>query len=446
MRRLAAATAGLLLSLPNGLTAPAPAVGSAPAPLGVCGPIDRRWEAVEVAGASVGGLRRAPFSDLALVAVRGGAVHPIPFQVDERDESGTLVYNGGPEAGHDTSPGRLDHTDTVLLMACDLGERADPTALPPVAAVAEIAVRDPADGRAGWAYLLANAQLGRTDARYVAYDPATDTVTTARYTVGFTNALPALLALGGPDGFLGANVLDRMKLRVAATWRTGVLTWRMTEADIASELLAYAAGPVRVVRRTRHRVDIGLGLRVSAGTARTYFYATHVEAPGSLKLPFSPAVVFRSIIGRAGADFRDLRGWRLVTPAHPAGIPITGRPAAAPVDESTRWFALAGPQHTLLFALALSGELARVTSRALYLVDDEAHDEPPEHARGQVPGVGYRMTGGERVPKGRHRFSVRIFDLAAAEAEPMLARFERPLVATVTLMPPPGQAQEESGR
>jgi hypothetical protein len=392
-----------------------------------------------VAHAALGPLRRTPVAHLTLASVRDGTVRSIPFQVDERSRGHGFVYTGGPEAGQDDLPGRLDGDDHVVFMACDLGEQAARGALPAAAGAVEIEVRDPADGRRGWAYLLTHSTLPATDARYVTYDPATDTVVTARYAVGFTDTFPTRLAFGTSEGTLGPNVLDRMKLRVAATLHAGVATWRMTEADVQNRLLAYTVGPVRVVRRTSHRVDVGLGLRVSAGTARTSFYAARAEAPGSLKLPFSPGLFFRSIVGRAGPDFRGLRGWRVMTPAHPAGIEVTGRPTEATraLDEHTRWFLLAGPGHAVLFVLTLSDGLARVIDPTFYLIDDATKDEAPEAARGQVPGVGYRLAGGERMPTGRHRFSMRIFDLddhRPGDVERLVATLDRPLVTRVTLL------------
>src|SRR5439155_15905952 len=92
------------------------------------------------------------------------------------------------------------------------------------------------------------------------------------------------------------------------------------------QLIAWRAGAVRVVRRSRHQVVVGLGIRLTAGLAHTYFYARHVFGPGSLKLPFSPGILFRDITAYGGVDGRDLRGWRYYAPGAPAdGFTVDGR-------------------------------------------------------------------------------------------------------------------------
>src|SRR5262249_39424581 len=255
--------------------------------------------------------------------------HPIPFQVDERVGS-RVAMSGGPEPEPDDQPGVLDADDALLFMACDAGERA-PGGTPPRAESREIRVEDPRTGAVGWAYLMASDTPPRTTRRYVSYDAAHDTVITAGWRVGCVGALPTYfaLSLGGP---LGPNLVDGVRLRADAVLLANLAHWSINERDGHHALVAWTAGPVRVLRRSGHEVDIGLGIHLSAGTLHTAFYAEHVFAPGSIKLPFSPGVFFREITAVGGIDLVGMEGWRYVAPGTPpGGLAIDGH-----MDEAER--------------------------------------------------------------------------------------------------------------
>jgi hypothetical protein len=99
----------------------------------------------------------------------------------------------------------------------------------------------------------------------------------------------------------------------------------LNEQQGKHSLIAWKAGPVRVVRRSRHEVTLPLGIHLTAGVAHTYFYARHVFGPGSMKLPFSPSLLFRDITTFGGIDGRDLRGWRYwASGVPPGGFQIDG--------------------------------------------------------------------------------------------------------------------------
>jgi hypothetical protein len=413
MRRLGIGAAALLLAVRS-------AAASEPVPLGPCGPIARPHDAIELPGERLDHLGGTPIARLGLVAFRAGAAVPIPFQIDER-RGRHLALPEGPEPTSDDRPGIFDHDDLLVFMACDAGEHATSEALAAalagrgVSAWREIRIDDPVDRHTGFVYLVAADRPPITDRRYVAYDAAHDLVVTARYRVGCVGALPSYfaLALAGP---LGPNLLDGLRLRAEATLHAHLAHWTLDETQGEHELIAWKAGPVRVVRRSRHRVYLGAGLYLTAGLAHTYFYAEHVFGPGSMKLPFSPALLFRDITAWGGADFRDLRGWRYHAPGvPPEGFVIDGHmdPAEAAFHGSGDWFLLAHGPEAVLVAALMSEELTRVVRLGLVYRDDAAQAAPPERSPGTVPLVGYRGTDVQRLSAGRYWFQLRVLVLPA---------------------------------
>jgi hypothetical protein len=410
---------------------------TAPSPIGPCGPIDRRHEAIELSAIRLRRLGGTPLARLGVVAYRDGIARPIPFQIDESVPGKGLAMSGGPEPLRDDRPGVLDPEDQLVFMACDAGERA-PGGAPPAAAGREIRIDDPLAHTTGWAYVVVAENPPHTDQRYVEYDAAHDRVVAARYRVGMLRALPADFAIGlvGP---MGPNLLDGLRLRAEATLHTGLAHWAITERDGKHELVAWTAGPVRVVRRSRHKVDIGLGIRLTAGLAHSYFYGEHVYAPGAMKLPFSPSVFFKDVSAVGGVDLQGLDGWRYIAPSTPpSGFAIDGHmdEHEGAFDGRGSWFVLADRDQAILVAMTMSENLRKTIPLSLVYVDDAARRAPPEVTPGSVPLVGISGRDGQKLEAGRYTFQLRVIGLPnyrTGDEQRELARLDAPLTADVTL-------------
>jgi hypothetical protein len=436
-RRLAGACAGLLVA---GL---ADAIETPP-PLGTCGPISRRHEHVELRTRDLRKLARTPLGQVGVLVRRAGALDPIPFQIDERQGS-TIAMPDGDEPSVDARPGVLDPDDVLVFLPCDAGVRATPAALaarvPGLTTWREVQVDDPIDGSRGFAYVVVAPAPPATGRHYVAYEPTADLVSTATYRIGMVEALPSYFAVA-MRAPLGPNLLDGLRLRAEATLRGSVATFDIDETDARHVLIAWKAGPVRVVRRSRHDVKLlGIPLQISAGTANTSFYPLHVFGPGALKLPISPGFLFREIQAMGGVDLRDLRGWRFVA----AGTPPDGFAIDGTMDDAERafqadgtWFVLVHETEAILVTITLSENLAKAIPFGVAYVDDAGRRSPPERETGSVPLVGFRGRGLERLPADRYRFDLRVFLLPAyrpGDAARVLRQRDVPLSTTVNVPP-----------
>jgi hypothetical protein len=243
------------------------------------------------------------------------------------------------------------------------------------------------------------------------------------------------VALGQP---LGANLVDGLRLRAEAQLHGGVAGWTLTERDGRHALTAWTVGPVRVVRRSRHEVDIGLGIHLSAGIAHTYFYAQNVYGPGALKLPFSPSVFFSRIDAVGGVDMHGLEGWRYRAPGTPpGGFPIDGETddAERAFKSTGQWFALTNEGRAIVVMTTMSENLARAIPLELVYVDDAKKAAPPEKERGSVPFVAVRGRDVQKLDAGRYEFQLRIFglrDYHPGDEQTLLAQVAAPLTAEVT--------------
>ena len=392
-------------------------------------------DVVKISGSELAEFDGMAIDRLTMLACTATACHPIPFQVDECDAAGRWVLDQGPMPTADDPPGVVDANDLLLFMAADAGEHGVPGALPKGAPCAEVALRDPLDGTTRWAYLVAAADH-RAPETYVAYDPATDRVRGQHVTLGFADGVPGYLAVhrmpgdqhvselsndtgrsrgsaepsaGSSAGLVlgdGANLLDRFKVRASATFLFGLIHFSRSEADLRTQFMGWHTGPIRVVRGQRQWVRLGWGIHSPTFGSYTYFYRDFAELPVGLYLNFKPTHFFGNILVQAILDFRDLRGWSLVVPSLPDPIPIDGNMTAQKTalnELPDTWFAVVGPQMTLVQSMDVSPSLASVRRRLLYR--ETRHPEPPEAVAGAEPGIGYQLDQWEPVGAGAHQLA-----------------------------------------
>jgi len=362
----------------------------------------RCGDVITIAGSELAPFHGTAIDRLALFACADNTCRPIPFQIDERDAVGRWVLDRGPEPNLDDPPGVLDANDALLFMAADAGKRANPIDLPGGTPAAEITVHDPFASTTRWVYLVTFADVApRAEASYVHYDPATDRVRGRHVTLGFVDGMPGYLAVDD-----GPNLLDRLKVRASATFLFGLIHLSRSEADLRTSFMGWHAGPIRVVRGQRQWIRLGWGIHSPTFGSYTYFYPDAAQLPVSLRLNFPPTYFFGNIIVRAVLDFRDLRGWELIVPGMPDPIPIDGvmTPLKAALQQLPEtWFALRGPEITLVQTLSVSPSLAATRRRLFYREDMTV--EIPESIAGELPGIGYQLDRWEHVGSGVHELA-----------------------------------------
>jgi hypothetical protein len=369
-----------------------------------------------VAGADLHCLLGVPSERVGLVACRNEC-EPIPWQLDERGSDGQLALESGPLPNPDDSPGVIDENDEIRWMVEDAGRSMRPQEHPDgVRCGVEIRLAERETHYRGYLYAFVWPDRAPRSARsYVHYDPERDVITGRRVALGFGGATPQYLALVSAGGEEQANLLDRLKVRASA-WFLGVIPVSRDESDLTTEFVAWHGGPIRVIRRQRQWVRVGFGIRSPTFGSYTYFYRDSAELPVSLGLNFPPTYFFHRICIRAVLDFRDLRGWNVLGEGMTDPLPI-GSMSEQDIERlnglSGDWFALIGPEVTLVQFLGTSSSLATLKSRLLYT----EHGEPqePEDVPGEMPAIGYLLSDWEDVPAGKHWFSSTSFALPPGE-------------------------------
>ena len=366
----------------------------------------REWQPLILKGSQLSSLSGVDIGHLEVLAIHSGKAEPIPFQVDEVSHEGSYVLPEGP-AGMPGDPRRtFSALDEIALMLSDLGEKGTATAQLPSQAL-EIEVADPLRGSLRYAYLGVAHAPRLSDRRYLAFDPRTDTVETDHYRVGLTNGLPTDFTTQSGVGEQRPNLIDRMKVRLT-TLVVGLIRFSFSEDDIHSELLAWKVGPIRVVRRLSHSVNLLLGLRSPVFERNDFFYRDHLETPFKMHFSWAPRIFFHDIRVRIDLDFNDLSGYELLWSQMPMpplkiGNQEMEQRLAAMGSVPISWIAIRGAGRTTVQTLAPTPDLP-LLNRQLYFNDAPNQPDPPEHIPGEHPGIGYVITGWEKLESGIHTF------------------------------------------
>lgn len=338
---------------------------------------------------------------LEVLAFHGGIAEPIPFQVDSIAD-GSYVLPNGPYASKKT-PETLSPDDEIVLMFSDFGERAARASDVPADAF-EVRLAEPKSRPDRYAYVATVDKPRLSARRYVTYDAATATVETDHYRLGMTNGLPSDFAFQDHIGERSPNMIDRFKVRLS-TRVMHLVRVSFSEDDIQTQVLAWKAGPVRVIRRLSHSLKLAPHLYVTLGRY-DFFYRDYADNPIDMSMPWAARVFFGNTTARVDLDFNDLRGYELLwshmaIPLVEIGDVVAEEKLKRQQPDSISWIAVRGQGRSAILALAPTLDLALLKTQ-LYFNDDPDRPDPPEQTPGEHPGIGYTITGWEGLERGPH--------------------------------------------
>lgn len=266
--------------------------------------------------------------ELFVFAFRDGQWTMIPFQIDEKDDSGDFFNPDG-------TPGLLDANDEIVVMAFDAGGQAPNAGVwisnPESRAFVRMAVKiiDPIDATViGWVYIYRSNTLVVQTQDYISYMPgppgssAQDTITGLTYQLGNgSNGFPNLASIRQSVGGTGVDIMDRFKVRV--TLKIWLFDITVTEDDFVNASVEnFIDGNVRVLKQLKIDLDVS-GISINGILVPVQHTPYALVMAGEFDLNAIPVPVNRFMIS---FDFNeDGKGLTLFTQFNQIGIPIDGQ-------------------------------------------------------------------------------------------------------------------------
>ncbi|MFC1890530.1 hypothetical protein ACFL4G_12325 [Thermodesulfobacteriota bacterium] len=364
--------------------------------------LERRYDAVIISGEALAPLLGEQADMLRLYAFRRGGLHPIPFQIDERDALGEFIFTSGPQASKDADGGTLDYNDELVFMARDAGDRAPAGTRWPEGTRqwSEIELTDPlAQSRKAWAYLFSfiGESPPPSDRDYIRYNPQTERIFSDHYGLGYREGMSLYTDLFYPavGGDMGPDLLDRVKVKIVVKFFFNVLEVRKTEEDFHAEVVAWKDGPVRVLRNTQNFVRILFNLSSASVFSVSEYYPYYMFTPLRVTVPFDLKWVFNRFgisdwYWHFYGDLPGLEGGLLYSNRNREGIPIS-------TDLSMDWYTDRFDTSGLVWGYATKEGAGTWFCNMvipdstyqfvkLHLNIDRAGSYPPEDVPGEVAG------------------------------------------------------------
>ncbi|MFO1462288.1 MAG: hypothetical protein U1F66_00765 [bacterium] len=356
---------------------------------------------VEVPGKALSNLLGQPVAGIRLYASTAGAgPQPIPFQIDEKTESGAWLMD---QEGKGT--GILDPQDVLLFHTDDAGAALDPSSLPAAKARAEI----PVGGK--FVYALSEEQPAARSAKsYVRYLPGQDRVSTAFYDIGFNPRQPLvqdILVLH--NGSSQADLLDRFKVRFNLAIKH-FFDFQIDESGVDARVAGTRVGPIRVIRRVVATKKLGPINLVPKSVTDFLFYPNWVEVPTRINNPLDgPKFLEDKTEGLSGYDFsKAVYGATVYTAAGGTAVldGSGGAEESALSQGASSWWALSGPMGSLTVGISNDPKLAALgIAPKLRIIDDAKRSDPPEGEAGEAL-VGFDLPY-HKIPKGSYLILVK---------------------------------------
>ncbi len=400
----------------------------------------RLWQPLVLKGAQLAPLLGARSASLEVLAVHAGRLAAIPFQVDERLADGRYALPDGPARLAAKSPGVFDADDEVVFMVADMGERASPEDLP--RRTVEVEADDPLSGPPRYAYIALTAHPRRSPLRYVSYMPGRGLIETEDLRIGLEHNLAARLAFasaGAPAPWLTRSF--RLRVRF---WAFGLFPISIYEADLRNELLAWKAGPVRVIRRVSHSARIAFGLHSPRAVGDEFFYRDFFLAPLEVRIPWLPALVLRRLTMHADVRLAGSGELTLLwSGGNPAGVAIGDAPAEERLSEREpplpgRWLALVTNAGTVVQLIEPASSAAALTAGLFFTSRPRGTGAAAEIAGVLHPRLGYVVSGWDKLSRGVQRLELSGI-AAPGRSDPrlLLSEHATPLLVHIRLLRPP---------
>lgn len=357
----------------------------------------RSIEVVTVKGNDLGDLQGQAFDQYSVMALKDGALTPIPYQFDDINKRG-FPYVPGGELPIDGKEGVVDGGDELVFMLRDTGGQADQAALAEAdgTVVAELKMSDANVTR--YAYLM-KGNSRRADKTYTHVDRDTGLVKTEAWTLQVDTDNPLIWSDMTVEGIPGREtVLDTMKIRAKA--RLGFIGATVHNRLMPADIIAVKNGPVRSIVEADASISL-LGINLLSAGADFIVSRNSMKVPVLATIP-GAASVLSGLNIEISLDFHNLEGakvWTAQGPTEPlvAGSP-QGDPKAYAISLEDSWIAGGFEGFDIGAELYVSEEGRNAKVDFLYkdaARDDEA--DTPERFEGSHPQVGYILSN---IPTG----------------------------------------------
>jgi len=413
-------------------------LASASLPLYAALTIVERDKVIIVTAQQLTNLKTHKMDAYSLVAVKNGALEPIPYQFDEMTKDGFVYIEGADslaltiEGVKSHLKGRqyfFDEDDQLLFMFRDAGPRRTKQMKLLGEPIAEIAITA-ADGQQRYVYVVRDARI-TSETYYVRYSSEMGRAETDYYSLR-VNPKNALVwdefYFESYEGNNPRQPFDTMKLGMSGhVLGAGAIPIYLTNKSLKAKPLAEKAGPIRATTTFRLTLKF-LGIPWFVNKLQIQHYETSIRYDFIMRMPELRRQYMGNLRANMSMDGRDLQGSDIVFSQRSSNIEkVDGK--RSPIESEMHGFELALDERNWIwldthkkFATFMAFEVSQTTRvekdfnapRLRYIYKDSEEDKQRhEFYKGQLPDAGFEV----RFPQfGRIKMSM-IYDMFAYDVK-----------------------------
>ena len=177
------------------------------------------------------------------------------------------------------------------------------------------------------------------------------------------------------------------------------------EEKLASDVLAWIQGPIRVVKRVEQWARAPLGLKLLRAVVDVQYYETMATVPVNISLPIDIEKIVTSVVVSFGTDYSPaVKGSTYYSSTNPQGILIDGQMTESDRNfnrEREDWNVITGKWGSYMTRIIVPEYVYEYVTISQNIVDDESAALPPEAIFGSIGYITQDLNV-SRVPKGKH--------------------------------------------
>ncbi len=348
---------------------------------------------------------------LRLLSYRFGWIHVVPFDIHEGTKEGEKIFTHGPENNAIMADGTFNHTDQLVFMAHDSGDKIDKKyilkqygeeVLP-----IEIELVEPSTRAKGWVYLTYFPQSPPAKSAFDYITFLNDTVNQqftdyvwhqSTFSFHKDKVYRKIFCRGWKYapyfGCTGEELVDRLKARISARLWFGMMKINITEDDVIGDWSAWTDGQVVAIGRGWVAVKLPLGLRSPILRFDIVASETVLSVPIEVHVPFNPGMLLTDYTMYVGTDWHTGRyepgvdnGFRFFNSNNRDGVVVDGVMSDREKKWNTakdEWRLITGPAGTIGFRSCWDPFYTTQAEIWVTYMDDITKPDPPEFHPGQV--------------------------------------------------------------
>jgi hypothetical protein len=369
----------------------------------------RYYEPVEVPAKLLSDILNTDLKKIAVYSFKDSAFSPILYQIDEVTPDGDFVLTHGPENNADKGNGALDKQDLIVFMARDSGDICEGDQTPPGSIkTVPVELIDTVTSDTSWVYISSfNDNVPDSNLPPVSrlvdknnyhvrfptysYDGLTNKREKESMPTIFINKLSVLPEAGGNN----KNIIDRQKIRGEITFLGGIVNVPINEKIVSGGLVAYKAGPVRIISHSCMYPLFPLGIKGPRFFIDSIMVDTLTLTSTIVNVPFDPGSLIHDMTLVFATDLSpDAKGMLYYNSENMDGFKIDGKmddKEKAFKEEKDKWRLVTGPQGTQIQSTVFDNKfMADGTATSTYN-DDESDPHPPENFVGDIGAAADRI-------------------------------------------------------